>query len=148
MATHHSQEDTWGSLSTAIIKRERKGWNFPCSTDPSRHLPWRCTAFALRSSLHPQVCTRSEKAASIIGTGPWRSRHTSCSTFKKSVCVCVFFFFFDCLGRMVFPGQGSGPSCSRDLSCSYGNIGSLNSLCRARRGSNLHPGATEMPLIP
>ena len=57
------------------------------------------------------------------------------------------FPFLAVLRHMEFLGQGSDPSCSCELLCSCGKLGSFNPLCWAG-GWNLHPGAAEMLPIP
>ena len=56
-------------------------------------------------------------------------------------CCCYFLFFFG------VPAQGSDPRNSGDLRHSSGNAGSFNPQYQGW-GSNLHPGAAEMLLIP
>ena len=56
--------------------------------------------------------------------------------------VFVFVFFFATPGHVAFLGQGSDLSRSCDLRHSCSNVGSVPG-----RGSNLHAGIAEMPLI-
>ena len=65
-------------------------------------------------------------------------------------CFYFLLFFLSFLAtsqHMEFLAQGSDLSCGCDLCHSCGNAGSFNPLCQGQ-GWNLHPGATEMPLIP
>ena len=74
------------------------------------------------------------------GSFPMTSKHSQVSS-----AIFFFFFFLATPWHTEFQGQGSDPSCSFHLCYSCGNAGSLTTV--RGWGSNLHPGAAEMPPI-
>ena len=85
---------------------------------------------------------------------PWKVSHRQYLVlnylikFNFLIIHCSFFFphlFLAAFQHMEFLGQGSYPSQSCDLHCSYGNTGSLT---HCAGGSTLCPSAPKMPPIP